>query len=171
MIQQKFHKIAHQFDVAVMGLLPDTKICRLRLRPEWREHFPRHRLQRKPVVNDLGIHRGTCVTHVPWCMPGSLTCGAFPAHVHPAISRIWQEAHAPWNYGLTTELRAIHYLNQRVQFSRYSGFLLKGMEDAPLHRSKLSVIDVEGLHEAFTERLSWIHRIATQVRGRKWKDI
>ena len=28
-----------------------------------------------PRVNDLDIHHGTCVTHVPWCMPGSLTSG------------------------------------------------------------------------------------------------
>ena len=25
-----------------------------------------------PPVSDLGMHHGTCVTHVPWCMPGSL---------------------------------------------------------------------------------------------------
>ena len=37
--------------------------------------FPRHRLQRKPLVSDPDIHHGTCVTHVPWCMSGSLTCG------------------------------------------------------------------------------------------------
>ena len=24
---------------------------------------------------DPDMHHGTCVTHVPWCMPGSLTCG------------------------------------------------------------------------------------------------
>ena len=33
----------------------------------------RHRPQRKPLVNDPGMHRGTCVTHVRWCMSGSLT--------------------------------------------------------------------------------------------------
>ena len=32
-----------------------------------------HQLQRKPLASDSGIHRGTCVTHVPWCMSGSLT--------------------------------------------------------------------------------------------------
>ena len=37
--------------------------------------FPRHRLQRKPLVSDPGMHHGTCVTHVPWCMSGSLTRG------------------------------------------------------------------------------------------------
>ena len=28
-----------------------------------------------PWVSDPDMHRGTCVTHVPWCMPGSLTSG------------------------------------------------------------------------------------------------
>ena len=28
--------------------------------------FPRHRLQRKPLVSDPGMHPDTCVTHVPW---------------------------------------------------------------------------------------------------------
>ena len=52
-------------------------------------------------VSDPGMHHGTCVTHVPWCMPGSLTNGflwnrrrgktfpAFPAHAQPAIFHIW----------------------------------------------------------------------------------
>ena len=35
--------------------------------------FSRHRLQRKLTVSDSGIHHGTCVTHVPWCISGSLT--------------------------------------------------------------------------------------------------
>ena len=35
--------------------------------------FPHNRLQRKPLVSDPGMHHGTCVTHVPWCMSGSLT--------------------------------------------------------------------------------------------------
>ena len=28
-----------------------------------------------PQISDPGMHHGTCVTHVPWCMPGSLTSG------------------------------------------------------------------------------------------------
>ena len=60
-----------------MGLLSDTKNDRLRMRRECRESFPCHRLERKPLVSDSGMHHGTCVTHVPWCMSGSLTrCGA-----------------------------------------------------------------------------------------------
>ena len=62
--------------------------------------FPRRRFKRKPLVSDPGMHHGTCVTHVPWCMSGSLTCGdgenvpGIPGACAPAILRIWQEAHA-----------------------------------------------------------------------------
>ena len=56
-----------------MDLLPDTQNCGLRMRWGCRERFPRYRLQRKPPVSDPGMHHG--ITHVPWCMPGSLTRG------------------------------------------------------------------------------------------------
>ena len=58
---------------------------------------PRRRIQRKLLVSDPGMHHGTCVTHVPWCMSGSLTHGG--GENVPGISgasailRIWQEAH------------------------------------------------------------------------------
>ena len=61
--------------------------------------FPRRRFLREPLVSDPGMHHGTCVTHVPWCMPGSLTCGdgenvpGIPGACASAILRIWQEAH------------------------------------------------------------------------------
>ena len=54
-----------------------------------------------PRVSDPDMHHGTCVTHVPWCMPGSRSTGflwsrrwvetfpAFPAHAQPEILRIW----------------------------------------------------------------------------------
>ena len=57
--------------------------------------FPRRRFQRKPLVSDSGMHHGTCVTHVPWCMSGSLTCGdgenvpGIPGACAPVILRIW----------------------------------------------------------------------------------
>ena len=53
---------------AWMCLLPDTRNCGLRMRRECRERFPRHRRLAMPTC-------GTCVTHVPWCMPASLTSG------------------------------------------------------------------------------------------------
>ena len=51
-----------------MGLLTDTQGCRLSMRRSYRERFPRHRGLAIPTCM-------TCVTHVPWCMPGSLTSG------------------------------------------------------------------------------------------------
>ena len=59
----------------LMGLLPDTQTFALRMRRECRQRFPRHRLRRKPLVSDPDMHHGSCATHVPWCMSGSLTCG------------------------------------------------------------------------------------------------
>ena len=53
----------------------------------------------KPLVRDPGMHHGTCVTHVPWCMLGSLTGGggenvpSIPSECATRILRIWQEAH------------------------------------------------------------------------------
>ena len=57
--------------------------------------FPRRRFHRKSLVSDPGMHHGTCVTHVPWCMSESLTCGdgenvfGIPGACAPAILRIW----------------------------------------------------------------------------------
>ena len=51
-----------------------------------------------PRVSDPNMHYGTCVTHVPWCMPWSLTSGfswsrwrgkPFPAYAQPKILLIW----------------------------------------------------------------------------------
>ena len=58
-----------------MDLLPDTQNRGLRMRRESRERYLRHRLQRISLVSDPGMHHGTCVTHVPWCMSVSLSRG------------------------------------------------------------------------------------------------
>ena len=53
-----------------------------------------------PRVSDPDMRHGACMTHVPWCMPWSLTRGflwswwrgkllpSFPAHAQPVILRI-----------------------------------------------------------------------------------
>ena len=79
-----------------------------------------------PQVSDPDMHHGTCVTHVPWCMPGSLTSGflwsrrlqktfpAFPAHAQHTILRIWQEAHDsffPSNAGAEISLVEYQHLH------------------------------------------------------------
>ena len=60
---------------------------------------PRRRFQRKQLVSDPGMPHGTCVTHVSWCMSGSLTRGGgenvpgIPGACARPILGIWQEAH------------------------------------------------------------------------------
>ena len=49
---------------------------------------PRRRFQRKSPVSDPGMHHGTCVTHVPWCMSGSFTCGEGKRSRHSRRMRI-----------------------------------------------------------------------------------
>ena len=61
--------------ISGMDLFPDTQNCRLRMRRECWERFPRHWLQMKPPVSDPGMHHGTCFTHVPWCMSWPQTRG------------------------------------------------------------------------------------------------
>ena len=56
-----------------MGLLPNTLTCGLRLRLECRACFFHHRLKRKPIVCDPGMHHGTCAWHIS----GSLTRGHY----------------------------------------------------------------------------------------------
>ena len=51
------------------------------------------------LTSDPSMHHGTCVTHVPLCMSGSLTYDGgenipgIPCACAPPILRIWQEAH------------------------------------------------------------------------------
>ena len=57
-----------------------------------------------PCVSDPDMHHVTCVTHVPWCMPGSLTSGflwsrgagkMFPAFLAPIIDLVCQKCSEP----------------------------------------------------------------------------
>ena len=52
-----------------MGLLPDTQNCGCACAGNAGNVSP------SPQVSDPDMHHGTCVTHVPWCMPGSLNSG------------------------------------------------------------------------------------------------
>ena len=53
----------------------------------------------KPLVSNPGIHHGTCVTHVSWCMSGSLTHGGgenvpgIPGACTTRNITFWLEAH------------------------------------------------------------------------------
>ena len=52
----------------VHGSLARYVNCVLRMHRECRERF-----SSPPGATDPDMHHGKCVTHVPWCMPGSLT--------------------------------------------------------------------------------------------------
>ena len=59
---------------------------------------PHRRLQRKLLVSDPGMPHGTCVTHVPWCMSGSLTRGGGENVPGACATRnITYLAKGPWN--------------------------------------------------------------------------
>ena len=71
-----------------------------------------------PRISDPDMHRDTCVTYVPWCMPGSLTSGflwnqwrgKLCRHSrrmrNQQILRMWKEAHdAIW---WVTLLQSLH---------------------------------------------------------------
>ena len=70
------------------------------MRRECRERFHRYQLQSKSQVSDPGMHHGTCMTHVPWCMSGSLTRGG--GENVPGIPDAWATrnftylARGPW---------------------------------------------------------------------------
>ena len=55
-----------------MGLLLDT--IRTSTGSAWAGNAG-NRLQRKPLVSDIDMHHATCVTHLQWCMSGSLIRG------------------------------------------------------------------------------------------------
>ena len=84
-----FSKMSHAADNTAWASYQIRKIAGCACAGNAGNVFPRRRFQRKLLVSDPGMHHGTCVTHVPWCMSGSLTCGdgktfpAFPAHAHP----------------------------------------------------------------------------------------
>ena len=85
------HDIAHRTAITLVRLWPDfgltSKLCCVfresKNRPLARyvklrvAHAPGMpgTFSPPPLVSDPDMHHGTCVTHVPWCMPGSLTSG------------------------------------------------------------------------------------------------
>ena len=89
---------------------------------ECRERFPHHQFQRKPLVSDPGMHHGTCVMHVPWCMSGSLTLGGgknVPGIPGACATRNFTYlARGPWRWGriISPHWRQAHLLNPQVQY-------------------------------------------------------
>ena len=100
----------------------------------------RRRFQRKPLVSDPGMHHGTCVTHVPWCMSGSLTCGdgenvpGIPGACAPAILCIWQEAH-----GVYISLKTECYHGANFVVTGYTGLWVITTPVPPVTKNNITI--------------------------------
>ena len=82
--------------------------------------FSCHWLQREPIVSNPGMHHGTCVTHFPWYMSGSLTRGGGGENVPgipgaSAIRNFTCLVRCPWNLNRRKAilLLHIHYFQSR----------------------------------------------------------
>ena len=75
------------------GFLPDTKKL-------WVAHAPGMpgTFSPPPWVSDPDMHHGMCVTHMPWCMPGSLTSGFLWSRWRGKRSRHSRRMHNPHFY-------------------------------------------------------------------------
>ena len=86
---------------------PLTRYVKLRVAhaPGMPGTVSRHQLQRELLVSDPGMHHDTCVTHVPWCLSGSLTRGGgenvpgIPSAC--ATCNFAYLVRGPWDYGRT----------------------------------------------------------------------
>ena len=102
------------------------------MRRECRERFSCLRLQWKPLVSDPGLHHGTYMTHVPWCMSGLLSRGGgenvpgIPGSCATCSFHIWKDAHwvnRVWDCLSTGEvpLNAMDKTDQYVQDKHDAG--------------------------------------------------
>ena len=103
-----FNEYVPRYDDAIIAILcrfqvhgPLARCVKLRV-----AHAPGMPGTRSPPprVSDTDMHHGTCVTHVPWCMPEPLTrfplksvagkmFPAIPTHAQLTILRLWWKVH------------------------------------------------------------------------------
>ena len=70
-------------------------------------------------VSDPDMHHGTCVTHVPWCMPGSVTSCFLWSRWRGKLSRCMR---SPQFYASGKRLiisRELHWSNVNIQLSAF----------------------------------------------------
>ena len=73
------------------------------------------RFSQPPRVNDPDIHHDTCLTQVPWCMPGSLTSGCHWSGWRGKLSRHSRRTRNP-HFNLSCERPMVllsHYVATR----------------------------------------------------------
>ena len=135
-----------------MGFLPDKLNCGLRTRRECRKRFPRHHR-----VNNPDMHHGTCVTHVPGCMPGLLTSVSFEVGSREKGPRHCRRMRNPQFY--VSGKRLIRMSYQVIQKTKCA--LVISCESV----SKSSVWDVDSVYVIWmiyhvTKNMSYVIRIS-----------
>ena len=85
------------------------------------------------LVNDPGMHHATCVTHMAWCMSGSLTCGGGEkVHGIPGawVTRNFTSIHlawGPWEWLVVTWLSGMFTQQLEIEIANVywdCGFLM-----------------------------------------------
>ena len=110
------------------GLLPGTWNWWLRMRRECRERFPHQRLESKPLVNDPGMRHGTFVTHVPWCISGSLT--RVGGETIPGIAGACATHHFTYLIRVPLQMYSVHHYD-------IAGFLTFNASDIHSHSAEI----------------------------------
>ena len=151
------------------------------MRRECWEHFSRHRLQRTPLVNDPDMHHGTCVTHVPWCLSGSLIRGdgenvpGIPGacatrNVTYLLRGPWCEASPNFRSGIACQKRRKQ--GYAVQYTWYNGKQCYPCRTSDIClailRSQLSIVHYQKMiHWAYHRRNSNSHGLLKIIRKSK----
>ena len=112
-----------------------------------------------PQVSDPDMHHGTCVTHVPWCMPGSLTSSflwnrrrgkTFPGIPGAcATCNFTYLVRGPWPNGKCASQNTCIILCSRVSKTGW----WKHIENACLLRYNLQTCELE----MYLISISWLH--------------
>ena len=85
--------------------------CGLRMRRECRERSP------PPRLSDPDMYQGTCVAHVPGCIPGSMTSGFLLSRWRGKRSRHSRRMRNPqFTYLVRSPRAALRYGNQTLEF-------------------------------------------------------
>ena len=106
-----------------------------------------------PRVSDTGMHHGTCVTHVLWCMPGSLTSGLLWSRWRGKRSWYSRRMHNPQFY--VSGKRPM----VQVQFGT-SLWVISHLQNHPLH-GRLGVV----IFDSCFDGVYSYHRIAELHSG------
>ena len=96
-----------------------------------------------PLVCDPDMHHGTCVTHVPWCMPESLTTSFLWSRWRGKRSRHFRRMRNPQFYvfGKRPMVRNVHSACSDVEYAYYKHLSRKkdvALKDEDFHSIQYS---------------------------------